>query len=88
MMRYLILAIALYVLYRLVRGLLGTRREAQDPPEGATVEELVQDSQCKVYIPRRDSVQRIIEGRQYFFCSEECANRYELEIHKQQEKSS
>lgn len=78
MMRYLILAIALYVLYRLVRGLMGTRREGQDPPEGGAVEELVQDSQCKVYVPRRDCVQRIIGGRQHFFCSEECAKKYEF----------
>ena len=82
MMRYLVLAIALYVLYRIVRGVLGTRREVQNQPEGGAVEELVQDAQCKVYVPRRDSVERIIEGRQYFFCSEACAKKYELESGK------
>ena len=78
-MRYLVLAIAIYILYRIARGVLGTRREAQKPPEGGAVEDLVQDAHCKVYVPRRDSVERIIEGRHYFFCSEECAKKYELE---------
>ena len=82
-MRYLVLAIAIYILYRIARGLLGTRREEQNQAEGGAVEELVQDAHCRVYVPRRDSVQKIIGGRQYFFCSEECAKRYELEHHKQ-----
>jgi uncharacterized protein len=83
MMRYLVLAIALYILYRIVRGLLGTRREEPKEPERGAVEELVQDAHCKVYVPRRDSVERVIGGRQYFFCSEECAKKYELESGKQ-----
>jgi uncharacterized protein len=83
MMRYLILAIALYILYRVVRGVLRIGRGEPKEQEGGVVEELVQDAQCKVYVPRRDSVERIIGGRQYFFCSEECAKKFELENHGQ-----
>jgi YHS domain-containing protein len=83
MMRYLILAIAFYILYRIVRGMLGTRRKEHDQAGNGTVEELVQDAHCKVYVPRRDSVQRTIEGKKYFFCSEECARKYEMESHRQ-----
>ena len=85
-MRYLVLAIALYILYRIARGVMGPRRKEPDEAEGGTVEELVQDAHCKVYVPRRDSVQRTIEGREYFFCSEECARKFELESGKTQEQ--
>ena len=83
MMRYLILVAALYVLYRIVRGVLRTGRREQDQAEGGAVEELVQDAHCKVYVPRRDSVERVVGGRRCFFCSEECARKYELESIKQ-----
>ena len=69
MMRYLILAIALYILYRIVRGVVGPGREEPNEPEGGAVEELVQDAHCKVYVPRRDSVERIIEGRSISFAA-------------------
>lgn len=83
MIRYLILAIALYILYRVVRGWVRTRQEEPKEPESGAVEELVQDAYCKVYVPRRDSVERVIGGKRCFFCSEECARKFELDSVKQ-----
>ena len=78
-MRYLILAIALYILYRIVKKLFAAPKASHKGPEGEIVDELVQDAFCKIYVPRRQSVEKVIEGRPYFFCSRECADRFENE---------
>ena len=39
-------------------------------------EEMVQDPQCGVYIPRSRAVVITRRGRQLYFCSEECKKKY------------
>jgi len=82
-MRFIILVIAIYVIYRILKGILGAGKDdRRRAVNGEAVEELVQDAYCKLYVPRRDSVKRVIGGQTHFFCSEECARRYELESGK------
>jgi YHS domain-containing protein len=38
---------------------------------------MVQDPSCKTYIPKRDARRKVIEGKEYFFCSKDCADRFE-----------
>ncbi len=78
-MRLIIWVIVLYLIYRVVKGLFAVKRQGQRTVNGDEVEELVQDAYCKMYVPRRDSVKRIVRGQTDYFCSEECARRYELE---------
>lgn len=77
MLRLIIILIALYVLYRMVRGLIVKKTDHLRDTRGGVMDELVQDPQCKIYIPERSSVKRTIGGRVYTFCSDECAKRFE-----------
>jgi YHS domain-containing protein len=88
-MRFIILVIAVYVLYRILKGILGAGKDDHRgrAVNGEAVEELVQDAYCKLYVPRRDSVKRVIGGQTHFFCSEECARRYELESGDRRQKT-
>jgi len=80
MLRYLIFAIIAYVLYRIVKKeLFGKTKEVNRGPDGGVIDELVQDTYCKIYIPRRDSVKRVIGGEEHFFCSDGCAAKFESE---------
>ncbi|MCF8145413.1 MAG: YHS domain-containing protein [Deltaproteobacteria bacterium] len=83
-MRFLILILLAYVAYRLVRRFLGPVQHPPDQhtepsPEGGLIDEMVQDPYCKTYIPKRTAVRRVVAGREYFFCSEACADRFEIE---------
>jgi YHS domain-containing protein len=78
-MRLLILAFLAYVLYRLVKGVLSQGRRPQRQEKQGSIDEMVQDPLCKTYIPLRDAQRRVISGKEYFFCSRECAERFELE---------
>jgi uncharacterized protein len=82
MLRLIILAILLYILYRLVKGALKKDREVSRGRADGVIDEMVQDPYCKVYIPRRQAVRRINEGNVIFFCSEECADKFEAENKK------
>ena len=73
-MRLLIFILLAYVLYRLVRGLFRSGEKLNKSENGGAIDEMVQDPCCKTYIPLRDAQRRIIEGREYFFCSKECAD--------------
>jgi|GEM_PF-714796 len=67
-MRFLLLAILAYVLYRLVRFFFisSSKKLHKTDPTG-TIDEMVQDPVCKTYIPVRGSQRRIIGGKEYFF---------------------
>ena len=82
MVRLLFFVILLYILYRVARGFFRTisSRKPDSSVKGGDVDEMVQDPQCGTYIPRRDAVQMLIEGRPQLFCSEECAKQYELAV--------
>lgn len=76
-MRLIILAILFYVLYRLVKGFLGSGKEIGGRHNGGVIDEMVQDPFCKTYIPRREALKRVVNGETHYFCSRECATKFE-----------
>jgi len=82
-MRLIILAILIYVLYKLLRG--GEKESSQKryTKEYQTVGEMVQDPECKIYIPMDQAHIRVINGKKYYFCSEKCANLFEKKMREE-----
>ena len=79
MLRLLILGILAYLLYRVIRGVFSSSGKIQRGTDRGVIDEMVQDPFCKTYIPRRDSVRRIVGGEEHMFCSDQCADQYEAE---------
>lgn len=79
MLRLIILAAVFYLLYRILKGMLAPKKREVKGSGGEIIDELVQDPQCKLYIPSKDSVRRVVQGRNYSFCSEECAKQFQEE---------
>ena len=79
MIRILIYAIIAYVFYRILKGAFSPKKEIERTSSGGVIDEMVQDSFCKTYIPRRESVRKVIEGQEHFFCSNECADKFKSE---------
>ena len=79
-MRLLILIFLAYLLYRVLRWVFASTQKLKTSDNGATIDEMVQDPSCQTYIPLRDSQRRFIGGREYFFCSRECADKFEKEM--------
>jgi len=83
-MRLLILIFLAFLLYRVVRKYMPplgqkTEHSAGDGP----VAEMVQDPSCMTYIPRRSAQRKVVGGKEFFFCSKECAEKFEKEMKAQ-----
>jgi YHS domain-containing protein len=77
MARLIIFGILAYLLYRIVKGVFTPKARVNRVRAQDVVDEMVQDPFCKTYVPRRDSVRRVIQGQEVLFCSDDCADKYE-----------
>jgi hypothetical protein len=79
MIRFIILFIVGYVLYRAVKNWMSPtsgRRAVSSREVGRIDDEMVKDPYCETYFPRREGVRLEIGGEDLLFCSAECRDRY------------
>jgi uncharacterized protein len=69
-----VISLLLNKLYRFVVKSAPPQSTRQDRLKGV---EMVQDPQCKTYVPKTRAVTRRIKGQDFSFCSEACARQYE-----------
>ncbi len=75
--RLLIAVIAIYLLYRIARGLFLKGSAANKSiPKKREGEEMVEDPYCHVYIPISESYAATIDGQTRYFCSRECYEKF------------
>jgi YHS domain-containing protein len=82
-MRFIIYLVLAYVAYRVLKGIIGPKDRISRSENGSVIDEMVQDPQCKMYIPRREAIEKTIDGKTYHFCSDACAIRFLEEGKKQ-----
>jgi YHS domain-containing protein len=84
-MRFIIYLVLAYVAYRLVKAIINPKEKISHGEDGGgVIDEMVQDPQCKMYIPRREAIDKSINGKTYHFCSQACATKF-LEEGKKRE---
>ncbi|MBW1915334.1 MAG: hypothetical protein JRI86_10420 [Deltaproteobacteria bacterium] len=74
--RFILIIVLIYIIGRLFRVVFGRRKHRYRGSNGEVVDEMVQDPSCNVYVPRRGSIRRVVHGKELFFCSNECAEKY------------
>ncbi|MFP3867857.1 MAG: YHS domain-containing protein [Desulfobacteraceae bacterium] len=85
LLRYLLLILLGYLGYKIIRRfshLFIPPPEAKSRREEVRGEALVQDPVCKTFIPRREALKAVHDGKDYYFCSEGCRKRFLKEPHK------
>jgi YHS domain-containing protein len=45
----------------------------EDPAQTA---DMSQDPNCGTYVPKKQSITKLVQGKEYFFCSKKCADEY------------
>ena len=81
--RLLFLLILVVCIYYLARSIFAPRPPRTSDPrhprgdEASQDTDLVQDPYCQLYIPKAQALRRSIGGRTYYFCSRECADKFE-----------
>ncbi|MCL1980154.1 MAG: YHS domain-containing protein [Proteobacteria bacterium] len=76
-LRLLILALLLYVGWRVVRGRLAKKQTTAAPESDSTPQDvLVEDPVCHVLIPKHQALRLRQGDKTYYFCSEQCCDQF------------
>ena len=86
--RLLIALLLVFLVYTLVQSIKQflERPDSQPPEKTAKGEDMLQDPYCGTFVSRSDSLSCSVGGVQYFFCKEECRDKYIAQVAKDKEK--
>jgi YHS domain-containing protein len=82
MYKIIIILILLVILFFMIRRAL--REWGQPKPEQSTPgkDVMIQDPVCKVYVAAGSAVVQEVAGKNYYFCSQDCARHFKRETVK------
>ena len=83
MVKFLVLIFLVFLIYRAVRRYMTLGKKTEQSPGEGSVDEMVQDPSCMTYIPRRSAQRKVVGGKEFFFCSKECAEKFQKEMKAQ-----
>lgn len=76
-LRILFYALLAYIVYKFIRLYqILTRKNKTSPRPKQSSGIMVKDEVCNTYLPEEDALKEIVEGREYFFCSKECRQKF------------
>ena len=79
-MRLLILAGIIYLCYRALKSWMlqaGSPQETVFDTTASQIDDvMIKDPYCEIYFPAKDGVYLRINGKDLYFCSEECRDKY------------
>jgi len=84
MFRFFVFIILIYVLYKIIKniGKLKSpvkKENYQFKASSDGGEDLVEDPVCHTYVPLSQAFKKKISGMDYYFCSKQCSEKYEVE---------
>ena len=75
--RILIYALLFYIVYRILRFFNTIGRVKAPPKERQKLSGLmVKDEICNTYLPKEKALREIRQGKEHYFCSEECRKQF------------
>ena len=77
-MRLIYWAIILYFIYLVWRFIRTPAKKSQPKPAApkSLPQMMVKDETCNTYLPIQDAIKETYEGREYYFCSKECRQKF------------
>jgi uncharacterized protein len=77
MLRFLILIVVAYLIYRAFRKTTDSGRRSTERPGDSEVDDvMIQDPYCGSYFPKRDAVHLRLDGKDLYFCSQACKQSF------------
>jgi uncharacterized protein len=75
--RLIFYAIAAYLIYKFILYIFAPRTGSQSArPPKKTSGVMVKDEACNTYLPEEEAIREKIDGRDYYFCSNECRQKF------------
>jgi len=76
-LRIILYALLAYIVYTFIRIYQKLSQKSNAPRQSKKSSGLmVKDEICNTYLPKEDAIKEIIEGKEYFFCSKECRQKF------------
>jgi len=80
MIKYIILAVVAYVLYRSLKSWMfpaaSSSRSVLDKTKSEIDDIMIKDPFCETYFPKRKGVHLKFNGNDLYFCSIQCKDKY------------
>lgn len=80
MIRLIILFVVGYVFYRALKSWMFPTSSSSKPVSGGAAGEIddvmIKDPFCKAYFPKRNAVHLNLSGKDLYFCSTQCKEKY------------
>ncbi len=76
MIKLLLFTLCGFILYSLISGLLRPGTKKTPANRSDVGETMVEDPQCKTFLPESEAIKATINGQQHFFCSKKCLKEY------------
>jgi len=75
--RFILFAVLAYLIMAVVRAFrrIGRQRREPEPPRKITGI-MVKDEICNTYLPKEQALREVRGGRDHYFCSRECRDRF------------
>ena len=77
---YLMLAYCVYVVYKFITNLGRKRVSSKPAPRLSGM--MVKDATCDTYVPKEEALREIVDGKEYFFCSQDCRRKFLEQLKK------
>ena len=71
---YGLLIYMVFLLWRFFRSLGRDSRRPQAPKQASGL--MVKDEVCNTYLPKEDAIKEVYEGKEYYFCSTSCRQKF------------
>lgn len=76
-LRFILYALLAYIVFKAVRIYQRLNQKSHPRPRSRQNSgHMVKDSVCNTYLPKEDALKEIREGKEYFFCSQECRQKF------------
>lgn len=76
-LRIVLYALLAYIIYKFIRIYQRLSKKSSTPAQTKKSAGLmVKDEICNTYLPKEEAIKEIIEGKEYFFCSKECRQKF------------
>lgn len=77
LIRFLFYVLIAYLIYLLVRFLFSPRKRPHAASSGRKPSGvMVKDEICNTYLPEEDAIRERVGGKDYFFCSKNCRQKF------------
>jgi uncharacterized protein len=71
---YAFLAYIIFVIFRFFRALNKASKPRRDSKRASGI--MVKDETCNTYLPKENAIREVYKGKEYYFCSSECRQKF------------